>query len=405
MLSYGLKLAWCIACILGTLCTWLTVMAFAAFLDTNWAPLWFCIFLTIWEAMFCLGIIWSMDPFAMPKSFCIAQAILMDTCLYALGGLCVAFCVATSLHILKPKKWGSLTDAFKWRPLYIIPVVVYPVLMSAIQITLIFTFDAVQPANEMHCDATNPMWVRTVGHTLPLTIILPTAAFSVVCILRVRRTLAHIRRAQRDNNELPRQMRRDRFFKRRRRERECEEEQGEGDAPEREARTSCASSSFPTFAPITETVKPMPNLDFGDSSTAPTSQTGHEDELAMDVVKDVEEDAEDGGTFRLSYRESFPRGPSRISHVANIPTYTPTIYLLLVFQLMVPVSITFTALTSIIDLAHARSAPSEFGTHHVALLTAPWGTVLGFASVPAVRAQIAQWASFPFRRWRSLPPT
>jgi hypothetical protein len=110
---------------------------------------------------------------------------------------------------------------------------------------------------------------------------------------------------------------------------------------------SVASSNFPTFAPVEfdQDAYTRPQLDecddIGDArpwldeggSSAPTSHEGHEtlEALGLDV-KDPEE-ADDGIQFTLSYRE-IPATSSapRVSHINQIPTFTPAIYRLLGFQ-------------------------------------------------------------------------
>ncbi|KAJ7057884.1 hypothetical protein C8F01DRAFT_1151443 [Mycena amicta] len=347
-----------------------------------------------------------MDPFKMPRAFCITQAILMDVATYELVGLSTAFCVATSLHILKPKKWGTASAAFKWRPLYIIPVVIYPALLSAIQITLIFTYNAVQPSDDMHCDATNPLWIRLTGHALPLTSVIPFLVMAIRSCARVRRTLAHVQRAQRDDNELPRKIRRDRLsFK---------------PEPVAEPRSSMASSSFPTFAPMPVLKSPPPvDADFvGEGSSAPTSNADHGDsELELDVTIQVlkdEEDMDDGGTYRLSYRETatpssapsfplsshLPQSRPGISHIANVPTYSSTICFLLCCQFLAPLFVFIQSLSAIIDVAAKRQTPTPFGTHHVSILASAWGPTVLSMSLRSVRQTI--WHSYVPRWIRRL---
>ncbi|KAJ7207119.1 hypothetical protein GGX14DRAFT_636323 [Mycena pura] len=215
MLPFALKLVWCVLCSLGelisrtpypnlkppgTIASWTTIMALGSLPGPMWwATLSFCIALTILEGIFCLGMIWRMDPFAMPRAFCVAQTILMEASIFALGGINTAGCIATSLHVLKPKKWGDITASFKWRPIYIIPAVLCPVIASAIQITLVFKFDAIQPADDMHCDAIDPLWVRLVAHVMSIVLFFPTVYLSVTSWRRVARTVKHVERALDDN--------------------------------------------------------------------------------------------------------------------------------------------------------------------------------------------------------------
>jgi hypothetical protein len=45
-----------------------------------------------------------------------------------------------------------------WRKYYLLPMGVFPLLASAAQITIVFKFDAVNPTDDFHCDASNPIW-------------------------------------------------------------------------------------------------------------------------------------------------------------------------------------------------------------------------------------------------------
>ncbi|CAK5272263.1 unnamed protein product [Mycena citricolor] len=209
MLPFALKLVWCILCLLGTVLSWAAFMALGSLMGTTWAPLCFCIAVTMYEGMFCLGMIWRMDPSSMPRAFCIAQTLVMEVSMFFLGGICMALCIATSLHILKPKKWGNIQTSFKWRSIYVLPVIIYPLAASGIQLALAFKTNAIQAANDMYCDATNPLWVRLTGHAIPVVLIFPSAVLSVISIRRVIRTLKHVERARQDDHELPRQMRRE----------------------------------------------------------------------------------------------------------------------------------------------------------------------------------------------------
>jgi hypothetical protein len=81
--------------------------------------------------------------------------------------------------VLQPKSWASSgtrtyvqlpyspdrilmsftrLSALIWRPQYILPVVVFPLVASGIQIAFVVKYDAVQPANDFHCDANHPQW-------------------------------------------------------------------------------------------------------------------------------------------------------------------------------------------------------------------------------------------------------
>ncbi|KAJ7145363.1 hypothetical protein C8R43DRAFT_853921, partial [Mycena crocata] len=196
MLPFSLKIAWFVLCIVGTIFSWMVLMALGTLVGSRWVPLCWCLALTVMEGMFCLGMIWRMDPRSMPRAFCVGQTIIIEVAMYVHGGFSMAFCIGTNLHILKPKTWGNLEQSFKWRPIYILPVIVYPLVTSVVQIALVFKFDAIQPSDGMHCDATDPAWIGVVAHMSPAVLLgIPSAYLSVMSIRRVVRTLRHVERS------------------------------------------------------------------------------------------------------------------------------------------------------------------------------------------------------------------
>ncbi|KAJ7136047.1 hypothetical protein C8R44DRAFT_392321 [Mycena epipterygia] len=211
MLPFSLKMVWFVLSLTGTIATWLVQMALGTLWGNRKAPLVFLISLTINQGMFCLGMIWRMDPFSMPRAFCIAQAILIQCSIYGLTASAMTFLVAANFHIRKPKGWGSPERTFTWHPIYILPLAVYPLVNSVLYIALVLKYDAIQPTNDFQCDASHPLWVRLVGHLSPAVILfLPSVYLSATSIRTVRRTFKHIERARCDQNELPRQIRRER---------------------------------------------------------------------------------------------------------------------------------------------------------------------------------------------------
>ncbi|KAJ6571747.1 hypothetical protein B0H19DRAFT_1130982 [Mycena capillaripes] len=391
MLPFAVKVVWFVLTILGTFISVLSIMALGTSVGCRWAALYYCLGLLIDQGMFCLGIIWRMDPYSMPRAFCLAQAILMNVGMYMIGGTCLAFCIATFLHVMKPKQWGDISRSFQWRPIYILPIIVFPLVSSAVRIVLLLKYDAVQPADGLHCDASHHILVRIAGYTFPTILLFPPSLYlSAASIRRVFRTLKHVERARRDENEVTRQMRRERHsehhsFKQSgpmvspgsgipssSRHRPLDPVKAEASrlsfhfpflrqlqtishtltpppspganlGPD-DGRVSMASMTFPTFAPLDRkpslfTGPPNENERNGitdvrgpwldEDSCGPTSE-GHETPEALELdVKSPEEHEE--GTYRLSYREHAAT-PSRVSHLANIPIITPQIQRLVFCQ-------------------------------------------------------------------------
>ncbi|KAJ7910640.1 hypothetical protein B0H13DRAFT_1484307, partial [Mycena leptocephala] len=200
MLPFALKVVWFSLTILGSILSSLTIMALGSLIGCRWGPLVFSLGRNDIDLILCLGIIWRMDPYRMPPSFCLAQTILMSIGLYIVQGMCLAFTVAVSQHVLKPKQWGDISrSSLRWRPIYILPVVIFPLVLSALRIGLIIKYNAVQPFDAMHCDASEPLLVRLAGYVLPWIIwLIPSLYLSVTSTRRFVRTLRHLERSRRD---------------------------------------------------------------------------------------------------------------------------------------------------------------------------------------------------------------
>ncbi|EEB95612.1 hypothetical protein MPER_05385, partial [Moniliophthora perniciosa FA553] len=67
------------------------------------------------------------------------------------------------------------------RPLYIIPVIIFPTCAFFVQVLAVLVFDAAQPEDDLQCDATHPLWVRFLGYAgVPLAFHL---LFFFTCLL------------------------------------------------------------------------------------------------------------------------------------------------------------------------------------------------------------------------------
>nr|GAT49955.1 predicted protein [Mycena chlorophos] len=427
----ALKVVWFTGCLSGIIPSVVGLIALGQCFSLEWATYSAALCITAIEGAFCLGFIWEMDPFKMPRAFCIAQTVTMHCASFFLVGITLALFYAATVHIIRPKRWVNIKTAFQWRKMYIFLVILYPASMCAIQLSLMFALDAIQPADGLFCGPTNPLWIRLTGEALPMTVLIPFVYLVAISLRGARRTMAHVQRAQKDGgNDIRRRMRRQ------------DSARAALTAHAAAARTrnstsssrTVASTGFPMFAPwpgpgsdltVQEheqaldkdkgddkaTVAVAAHLDLGLSSEAgaessQTSDAGHGDsELDLGVMmevmamaKDGDEEAEmeDGGTYTLSYREGTPRAPSRVSHVANVYNQRSTIRVLIVWQIITPFTLFIQSISTINDMAHKRTKPSSFGTVDVVLLCSAWAYALTTLSIPMVRRYI--WARY-VPRW------
>lgn len=98
-----------------------------------------------------------MDPFQMPPAFCTAQTILIALGAFLLTGVCTSFAMATASAVYHPAGIRELRT-LSWKPVYWWIVGVFPACASALQIAIIVKTGAVKPSDDLHCDATDPLW-------------------------------------------------------------------------------------------------------------------------------------------------------------------------------------------------------------------------------------------------------
>ncbi|KAF8340117.1 hypothetical protein F5887DRAFT_1228293, partial [Amanita rubescens] len=198
MLPYSLKVAWVVLSITGLMSCWITLMAFSRAIGTYWALLTYCIACTVMQGIFCLGFIWRMNPYEMPRGFCIAQSVVIASAAYVMASIASACSGAISLTVLSPKGWSNAGQAMlSWRRIFILPVIVFPIVATVIHVMLIYKFNAVQPTNDLHCDDTHPEWVRLFGYAaMPFILSIPCAVLSIKALIAVHKTNQAFRRAQ-----------------------------------------------------------------------------------------------------------------------------------------------------------------------------------------------------------------
>lgn len=150
------------------------------------------------EGIFCLGMVWKMDPLAMPGRFCMAQSVLMALGSYLMTGVICVSSYITHKIVLKPKTWADQThEALTWRISYALPTILFPIAALAVQVALVVKLKSVRPAIEFYCDSSSPQWVRFLSYAgTPFLLFIPSLFLSVKSILAVQETERHIQRAR-----------------------------------------------------------------------------------------------------------------------------------------------------------------------------------------------------------------
>ncbi|KZP19986.1 hypothetical protein FIBSPDRAFT_1045214 [Athelia psychrophila] len=188
MLLFALKAVWFALCALGTVATWFVLWFLGKATNTYWLPILYCVGLTILEGMFCLGMIYHMDPYQMPRSFCLAQIFTISFSALLLTGVCLTVILAVSTAVIWPYSTdASPQSALRWKWGYLVPLLVIPVTFASAQLALVIKYDAYSPSDNIHCDVTGPyLWLALLGYAgMPALESLPCFAINIVAVFRV----------------------------------------------------------------------------------------------------------------------------------------------------------------------------------------------------------------------------
>ncbi|KAI1798118.1 hypothetical protein LXA43DRAFT_875791 [Ganoderma leucocontextum] len=179
MLAFGFKVAWFTLSLLGFLSNILALPAFAEALDGYLIPVFYTVSNFLLQGIFCLGMIWKMDPLAMPRAFCTVQPVIFTVAWLFMTFITSGMAVCSTSAILRPKGGVPATPTFvrsriQWHATCLFLALV-PMAASGAYLGLALKFDAVQPDDGMSCDATHPVWVRLFSYAgVPLLLALPS---------------------------------------------------------------------------------------------------------------------------------------------------------------------------------------------------------------------------------------
>ncbi|KAJ7626459.1 hypothetical protein B0H17DRAFT_963413 [Mycena rosella] len=194
MLPFGLKLAWFALSLSGLIGCWAVLLPLAWAMQSYWGPIAYAAGITALEGVFCLGaMVWKMNPATMPRAFCTAQVLVTGVATFFLIGVLAAITTATTVYVAKPKNWGAHDDhtVLPWRFYYVLPMVLFPVLASAVHITFVIFFDTFDPVDGLTCIA-HPLWqvlIRFLGYAgTPFIITIPCLWLTLMSVVRVMRT-------------------------------------------------------------------------------------------------------------------------------------------------------------------------------------------------------------------------
>lgn len=404
MLPFALKVVWFALSFSGIFACWVVLTVFARAIGSYWGPMLYCTFATMLQGIFCLGMIYDMNPFDMPPLFCKAQTFIIYYAANSLTGVCAAFTMATTSAVVWPS--SAITTAsstLAWRNQYLLPILVFPLAALAATIPILLSLDAIQPTDDLHCDSSSPVWGRFLGYagismilTIPCFFLSATAAYCVFKTHMMYRKLSKLSASQTHPS-----------------------------SAERAAWTR--EHTNPHSSPTLDVIQK--SAEFGDNLA---------DDYDRDVVmipRRYIPHVDDMTASAASYDTYFPRYeilPSSLSspplskHSSGTPQWdryqirdermstapieacttslpisgrhkqprkslAPAIWRLILFQMAFFIIQFLAALSTIIDVAMHRPKPTPFGTQHVALVLVGWGPSIVFGHLPAVRRKLLFW--------------
>ncbi|KAG6853410.1 hypothetical protein C0991_004641 [Blastosporella zonata] len=106
--------------------------------------------------------------------------------------------MATTIASYKPKIWREGRKGIMvWRPVYGFPIFVFPVVAFALQTAVTFTVDRRGRSDDLHCDYSDPEWIRFVSYAgTPFLLTVPSLYFSITSIIRIHKTNQHLERSR-----------------------------------------------------------------------------------------------------------------------------------------------------------------------------------------------------------------
>ncbi|KAH9852542.1 hypothetical protein C2E23DRAFT_730828 [Lenzites betulinus] len=189
MLAFGLKIAWFTLSLAGLLSSFAALLASARLLDGYLLPVLYVSANCMLQGLFCLGMIWKMNPLVMPRAFCIVQSALMGVSWSFLTAITTSMTIATSLAILRPVGGAPASSEYirsslRWHPTCLL-LVFFPMAALAAYLALALKFDAIESEDGLSCDATSPVWIRLLSYSgVPLLLAIPS--FCLTCAAACR---------------------------------------------------------------------------------------------------------------------------------------------------------------------------------------------------------------------------
>ncbi|TCD68748.1 hypothetical protein EIP91_009894 [Steccherinum ochraceum] len=167
---------------------WVVASVFALATEEIWLSLLHSAANTVLQGIFCIGLIWRMDPFMMPQSFCTTQAILLHTSWACMAGVGAAITILTASRVLH--RSSILPRLVPYATLLrLLFGVGFPCMVLIAQTVAIHELNAARPVDGIACDASFPSWVRVLGYAgATLILAIPSFILSLITAAQVTRS-------------------------------------------------------------------------------------------------------------------------------------------------------------------------------------------------------------------------
>ncbi|KAG6829317.1 hypothetical protein H0H92_004920, partial [Tricholoma furcatifolium] len=135
----------------------------------------------------------------------LSQSLGIGLGVFMMTGTAATFAIATTYASYKPKIWKTgRKGIMAWRPVYVWSLFVFPLVACVIQIAFTFRFDLRGRSDDLHCDYSDPTWIRFLSYAgTPWLLTIPCFFFSVTSIRRIHKTNQHIKRSCDPDTEIP----------------------------------------------------------------------------------------------------------------------------------------------------------------------------------------------------------
>ncbi|KZV73305.1 hypothetical protein PENSPDRAFT_649039 [Peniophora sp. CONT] len=195
----ALRVAWTVLTSTAIPASWLVLVPFSKATGYWWGQMLFAVTITVLEVIIALGMIWDMRAKNMPRSFCVAQAVILQIGVFMLSGICACLALSTysTVFNLKTGPLSHRRNPLEWKNIYLIFVGVWPLMAAIAFIVVSVTTDTVHATDALNCDISHPLWPRVLGYAgAPFALSVPCLGLSVVTarrIIQVSRTCPNAR--------------------------------------------------------------------------------------------------------------------------------------------------------------------------------------------------------------------